>query len=406
MAGPLDGIRILDLTRILAGPFATQLLADLGADVIKVERPGTGDDTRAWGPPWLKDRDGRETSESAYYLSTNRGKRSVAIDISRPEGAALLRRIAGQSDVLVENFKRDGLVKYGLDWSTLHRELPGLVYASLTGFGQTGPYADRAGYDYQIQGMGGLMSITGEAEGAPMKVGVAISDIMTGMYLTVAILAALRHRDRTGVGQRIDLALLDAQVAWLANQATNYLVGGKVPGRLGNAHPNLVPYQVFRAADAHIVIAVGNDVQFRRFCEFAGLGALAEDVRYRTSADRVKNRDSLVAAIAAAILRQPARHWVEGLERLGVPCGPINDIAQAFSDPQVLARGMLIAMDHPLAGQGALKLPGNPIKLSESPIAYDRPPPLLGEHTDEVLRGLLGLTADEIARLREAGALG
>ncbi len=404
--GPLKGLRVLDLTRILAGPVCTQLFGDLGADVIKIERAGAGDDTRKWGPPYVRDADGNNTTESAYYLSSNRNKRSVAVNIAAEEGAALVRRLVGQCDVLVENFKVGGLEKYGLSYGSLKNEFPGLVYCSITGFGQTGPYADQAGYDYLAQGAGGIMSITGEPEGQPMKVGVAIADIMCGMYASTAVLAAIRHRDATGQGQHIDLALLDTQIAWLANVGLNYLTTGKEPARLGNQHPNIVPYQVFGASDGYFILAVGNDSQFRKFCDYAGLSALPDDERFQTNALRVENRATLVALIEAATQAHPRAHWLEGLARIGVPVGPVNTIPEAFADPQVLHRNMRINMPHTQSGSACVSLIGNPVKMSETPVSYRLPPPTLGEHTDVVLEELLGLDAPARADLRSRGIIG
>ncbi len=398
----LEHLRVLDLTRVLAGPWCTQLLADLGADVIKIERPGGGDDTRAWGPPYLKDAQGRDTSEAAYYLAANRGKRSVTVDISRLEGQQLLRALAAKSDVVVENYKVGQLAKYGLDHPSLATVNPRLIYCSITGFGQSGPYADRAGYDFIIQAMGGFMSITGERDdlpgGGPQKAGVAVSDLMTGMYATVAILAAVAQRERTGTGQHIDLALLDTVVAMLANMNMNYLVSGKPPGRAGNAHQNIVPYQVFAAADGHVVIAVGNDGQYVKFCAVAGRPELATDARFAKNADRVRNRSVLVPLLEDIVRARPAAFWTEKLEAAGVPCGPINSIAQALDDPQIRHRGLRIELPHPLAG--TVPLVGNPIQMSASSAEYRRPPPLLGEHTDEVLREVAGLDAAAISALR------
>jgi formyl-CoA transferase len=403
----LGHLRVLDLTRVLAGPWATQLLADLGAEVIKVERPGSGDDTRAWGPPYLKAADGRDTSEAAYYLSANRGKRSVAIDISRPEGQALVRKLAQVSDIVVENYKVGQLAKYGLDHASLSALNPRLIYCSITGFGQTGPHCDRPGYDFIIQGMGGFMSITGERDdrpgGGPQKAGVAVSDLMTGMYATVAILAAVAHRERTGAGQHIDMALFDVMLAMLANMNMNYLTSGSAPGRAGNAHQNIVPYQVFDAADGYVIIAVGNDAQFTKFCEVAGRPDLANDPRYRRNADRVRNREELIAEIETAVITQPVAWWVKRLDEAGIPCGPINDIAQALADPQVEARGLRVDLPHPLAG--VVPMVGNPIKLSATPPTYERPPPTLGEHTAEILRELAGIDAEELERLRALGVV-
>jgi formyl-CoA transferase len=398
----LGHLRVLDLTRVLAGPWCTQLLADLGADVIKIERPGSGDDTRAWGPPYLKDAQGQDTTEAAYYLAANRGKRSVTIDIATAEGQQLLRRLAAASDIVVENYKVGQLVRYGLDYASLSRLDDRLIYCSITGFGQDGPYRDRAGYDFIIQAMGGFMSITGERDdlpgGGPQKAGVAISDLMTGMYAAVAILAAVAQRERTGRGQYIDMALFDTMIAMLANMNMNYLTTGRAPRRAGNAHQNIVPYQVFAAADGEVVIAVGNDGQYAKFCEIAGRPDLATDPRYAKNADRVRNRAELVPLLEALVRDRPAAYWAEKLEAAGVPCGPINSIAEALADPQAVARGLRVDLPHPTAG--IVPLVGLPIRMSDSPPAYDRPPPLLGEHTDEVLRQLAGLDSDEIAALR------
>ena len=399
-AGPLSGIRILDLSRVLAGPYCTQLLGDLGADVIKVEKPGAGDDTRKWGPPYVKGTDGADTSESAYYLSCNRNKRSVTIDIAKPQGGALARRLLGHCDVLIENFKTGGLEKYGLDYERLKDDFPRLVYCSITGFGQSGPYAHLPGYDFMAQGMGGIMDITGEPGGPPLKTGVAIADIMCGMYAATAILSALRHRDQEGAGQHIDLSLLDTQVSWLANVGVSYLTSGETPQRLGNAHANIVPYQVFDASDGPFILAAGNDAQFRQFCEFADEPGLADDPRFATNAQRVRNRGELIPILEGLIGRRSRRHWLEGLARLNVPSGPVNTVAEVFDDPQVAHRGMKIAMPYPLAAGGAVEMIGNPIKMSETPPADRRPPPTLGEHTDQVLAELLGLSDRELAELR------
>jgi crotonobetainyl-CoA:carnitine CoA-transferase CaiB-like acyl-CoA transferase len=385
--GALDGVRVLDCSRVLAGPWCTQTLADLGADVIKVERPGAGDDTRGWGPPFLKDGQGRETAEAAYYLGTNRNKRSVTIDIATPAGQAAVRELVRTSDVFVENFKVGDMARYGLDADTLLALNPRLVYCSITGYGQTGPYRERAGYDYAIQGLGGLMSITGERDdlpgGGPQKVGVAVADLFTGMYATVAILAALRHRDLTGQGQAIDMALLDTQVAMLANLGANYLVTGQPPRRAGNAHQNIVPYQVFEVADGHLILAVGNDGQFAKFCEVAGRPELARDARYARNADRVRHRGELVPQLAALMKTRSRADWLARLDAAKVPCGPINDLADVFADPQVRARAMAVPVPHPL--QPALTLVANPIKMSLTPPTVRRAPPLLGEHNDELL---------------------
>jgi crotonobetainyl-CoA:carnitine CoA-transferase CaiB-like acyl-CoA transferase len=388
----LQGVKVLDLSRVLAGPWCGQLLADLGADVVKVERPGAGDDTRSWGPPWLKDAAGEATRDAAYYFCANRNKRSVTIDIADPEGQALVRRLAMEADVVLENFKVGGLEQYGLDHASLLKMKPGLVYCSITGFGQTGPYAQRAGYDFLIQGMGGLMSVTGRADGeegaGPQKVGVALTDILTGLYATVGVLAALAHRDRTGEGQHIDLALLDVQVACLANQTANYLIGGTVPRRMGNAHPNIVPYQDFPTADGDMILAVGNDGQFAKFCEVAGKPEWSRDERFATNAARVGHRADLIPLLRQATVMRTTHEWIAALESAGVPCGPINRLDEVFADPQVIARGLRIDLPHAVAGT----VPGvaNPIRLSASPVAYDRGPPVLGEHTAEVLRQWLG----------------
>ncbi len=402
-AGPLSHLRVLDLSRVLAGPWASQVLADLGAEVIKVERPGPGDDTRGWGPPWLRDESGRETSESAYFLSTNRGKKSVAIDISRPQGQALVGRLAARCDVLLENFKAGALARYGLSYAELSQLNPGLVYCSITGFGQTGPYRQRAGYDFLIQGMGGLMSITGEPDGEPMKVGVALVDVMTGMYAATAVLAALAHRERTGAGQHVDLALLDVQVAMLANQAQSYLTTGRPPPRLGNAHPSIVPYQAFATRDGYLILAIGNDGQFRRFCEVAGRPDLAGDPRFATNSGRVDHRAELVPVLEEIIGSRTSASWLADLEPAGVPCGPINDLAQVFADPQVEHRRMRVEVAHPLAGRA--EVVASPIKLSATPVVPPAPAPALGQHTGEVLAGLLGLDQRELAVLRQQGII-
>ncbi|MGE5505210.1 MAG: CaiB/BaiF CoA transferase family protein [Actinomycetota bacterium] len=402
--GALAGIRVLDLSRVLAGPWCTQILADLGAEVIKVEKPGEGDDTRRWGPPFLTGADGRETGESAYYLSANRNKRSVAVDISRPEGAALVRRLLGSCQVLVENFKVGGLAKFGLSWEALKADFPALVYCSITGFGQTGPYAGRAGYDYLAQGMGGMMSLTGAPDGEPMKIPVANADLVAGMYAAVAILAALRHAERTGKGQQLDVALLDCQVAWMSYAASNCLVSGVAPPRLGNAHPNIVPYQVFACADGHIILAVGNDGQFAKFCAFAGRPELAADPRFATNAARVRHREVLVPLVAGLIAAHDRAHWLAGLEAAGVPAGPVNTLSEALGDAQVQARGLVATVDHPLA-PAPVPVLTSPLKLSETPPTLSRPPPVLGQHTDEVLAEA-GLSAAEIADLRADGVVG
>ncbi len=403
-AGPLAGLRVIDLSRILAAPTCSQVLGDLGADIIKIERPGAGDDTRKWGPPYVRDAQGAETTESGYYLSANRNKRSVAIDIARPEGAALVRRMLSSADVLLENFKAGGLAKYGLAYDQLKDAFPDLVYCSITGFGQTGPYAPRAGYDFLAQGMGGIMSLTGEIDGEPMKVGVGIADVMCGMYAATAILAALRHRDAGGGGQAIDLSLLDTQVSWLVNAGLYYLLSGAPPPRLANGHPNIVPYQVFPTSDGYFILAVGNDAQFRRFCDFAGLGALADDPAFARNADRVRNRDALIPQIEAVTVTRPRADWLDAMERLGVPAGPVNDLAQVFDDPQVRHREMRVTLPHPLAGSGTVDLIGSPIRLSKTPVSYRRAPPVLGQHTDEVLDDF-GISAAERDALRRDGIL-
>jgi crotonobetainyl-CoA:carnitine CoA-transferase CaiB-like acyl-CoA transferase len=387
--GPLKGLRVLDLTRVLAGPSCTQLLGDLGADVVKIERPGIGDDTRLWGPPYLKGDDGGETRESAYYLAVNRNKRSVALDIDSAKGGRIARDLASHADVLVENFKLGSLAKYGLSYGDLAPSCPRLVYCSITGFGQTGPYASRPGYDYLMQGMAGVMSVTGEIVGQPMKVGIAIADIMTGMHATVAILAALNHRDRTGEGQHIDLSLLDSTLSWLSNQGQSYLLTGELPDRWGNAHPTIVPYQVFATKDGHVILAVGNDGQFAKFCVAAGVPVLAEDERYRSNPGRVRNRDTLVPLLDTLLAGRTSAEWIDLLENAGVPCGPVNRLDTVFADPQVAARGMVIEMAHRLSTK-PVKLVGNPERFSKTPVSYRRPPPIVGEHTDEVLSDWLG----------------
>lgn len=406
MPSALSGLRVLDLTRVLAGPWCAQNLADLGADVVKVERPGAGDDTRAWGPPYLRDAAGADTTEAAYYLAANRGKRSITVDISTPEGQDIVRRLAAEADVLLENYKVGQLAKYGLDYASLAQVNPRLVYCSITGFGQTGPYAPRAGYDFIVQGLGGLMSITGErdeaAGGGPQKVGVAVADLFTGMYATVAVLAALAYREREGVGQYIDMALLDTQVAMLANMASNYLASGQAPRRWGNAHPNIVPYQTFEAADGHVIVAVGNDGQFAKFVAIGGKPELAQDPRFAKNSDRVRNRELLVPRLADMVKTRPRAFWVERLEAAGVPCGPINRLDEVFANEQVRARGMRVDLPHPTAG--SVPLVASPIKMSRTPPAVDRAPPLLGQHTDEVLESL-GYDPAQIRGLRERGVI-
>lgn len=405
--GALSHLRVLDLSRVLAGPWAGQILADLGAEVIKVERPGNGDDTRAWGPPFLKDAYGESTGEAAYYLSANRNKQSVTIDFTKPEGQRLVRDLAAKSDILIENFKVGGLEAYGLDYASLKALNPDLIYCSITGFGQTGPYAKRAGYDFMVQGLGGLMSLTGRPEGdegaGPVKVGVALTDILTGLYSTVAILAALAHRQHDGGGQHIDMALLDVQVACLANQAMNYLTTGVAPQRLGNAHPNIVPYQDFPTADGDFILTVGNDSQFRKFTEVAGRPELGGDPRFATNKLRVANRAELVPLIRQLTVFKTTAEWVAQLEAVGVPCGPINDLAQVFADPQVRARGLAMQLPHALAG--LVPQVASPIRLSETPVEYRNAPPLLGEHTQQVLEQVLGLDAVVVEGLRRSGVL-
>jgi crotonobetainyl-CoA:carnitine CoA-transferase CaiB-like acyl-CoA transferase len=405
----LAGIRILDLSRVLAGPWCTQTLADLGADVIKIERPGSGDDTRSWGPPFLKDPSGADTGEAAYYLGTNRNKRSVTCDIAQPAGQALIRDLVKRCDVFIENFKVGDMARYGLDYESLSALNSRLVYCSVTGFGQTGPYRERAGYDYAIQGMGGLMSITGERDdlgGGPQKVGVAVADLFTGMYAAVAILAALRHAERTGQGQHVDMALLDSQAAMLANLGANYLVSGKVPGRSGNAHQNIVPYQVFEVAPAadghkdHMILAVGNDNQYVKFCEVAGCPELARDPRFLKNQDRVRNRGVLVPLLEPIMKARSKADWLAALERAKVPCGAINNLEEVFADPQVRERGMVTQWQHPL--QPHLRLVSSPMKLSLTPVRADRPPPMLGQHTEEVLRELLDCTDDRLSELKDS----
>ena len=408
----LAGVRVLDLSRVLAGPWCTQTLADLGAEVIKVERPPAaghpgGDDTRGWGPPFLRDETGQNTAEAAYFLGANRNKRSVLIDIAKPAGQELVRELVAHCDVLVENFKVGDMARYGLDAQTLCARWPRLVYCSITGYGQTGPYADRAGYDYAIQGLGGLMSVTGERDGmpgaGPQKVGVAVADLFTGMYATVAILAALRHRDLTGQGQSIDMALLDTQVAMLANLGANYLATGVAPSRAGNAHQNIVPYQVFEVADGHIILAVGNDTQFARFCEVAGQPDLAQEPLFVTNSLRVQNRAQLVPQLAALMRQRPRADWLQALAAAKVPCGPINNLAEVFADPQVQARHMVSTVAHP--HHRALPLVASPMKLSATPVQTRRAPPLLGQHTDEVLTEL-GFSAERQQALRALGVTG
>lgn len=399
---PLAGVRVLDLTRVLAGPWCTQNLADLGAEVIKIERPQGGDDTRGWGPPYLKDSKGEDTSEAAYYAAANRNKKSVTIDMATEAGAAAIQELAKHCDIVVENFKVGGLKKYGLDYESLNAINPKLIYCSITGFGQNGPYAARPGYDFMIQAMGGLMSITGERDdqpgGGPQKAGVAVADLMTGMYATVGILAALHERNRSGLGQHIDMALLDCQVAMLANQNMNYLASGQAPQRAGNAHQNLVPYQVFAVADGHMIVAVGNDSQFRAYCRAIHRDDLAQDPRFVTNPQRVRNREQLVPILAEIMQSQPLQYWLDLLESVNVPVGPINSLEQVYQNPQVQARQMKISLPHPIAGQADFV--ASPLRLSASPVQYHSAPPLLGEHTEQVLQDILGLDLDQIQSLQ------
>ncbi|MGL5632109.1 MAG: CaiB/BaiF CoA transferase family protein [Azovibrio sp.] len=407
MSGALSNIRVLDLSRVLAGPWASQTLADMGAEVIKIERPGTGDDTRGWGPPYLKDQDGKDTTEAAYFLAVNRGKQSVTINVSKPEGQEIIRRLAKESDVFIENYKVGDMARYGLSYEDLKKINPRLVYCSITGFGQDGPMAHLPGYDFIIQGIGGLMSITGERDdlpgGGPQKVGVAVADVMTGLYATIAILGALRHRDETGVGQHIDMALLDVQVATIANMNMNYLTSGVVPKRQGNAHANIVPYQVFKASDGELVIAVGNDSQFAKLCDIIGCPELAADERYATNANRIRNREVLIPMLQAILLKKTVAEWITAIEPEGVPCGAINNLAQVFDHPQIRHRGLKIELPHPASG--TTPLVANPIKFSSTPIKYDKAPPLLGQHTKEVLSTLGGLSETDLAQLSVRGII-
>jgi crotonobetainyl-CoA:carnitine CoA-transferase CaiB-like acyl-CoA transferase len=403
MAGPLSHIKVLDLSRVLAGPWAGQNLADLGAEVIKVERPKVGDDSRAFGPPWVKDRDGRDTRDSAYFTSANRGKKSITVNISSPAGQEIVQALAGSADVLIENYKFGDLARYGLGYEDLKSRNPRLIYCSVTGFGQTGPYRERPGYDFMIQGMGGMMSVTGDAQGEPMRAGVPVADIITGMYASIAICAALAHRAETGKGQHLDLALLDSQIALLAYQNTNYFATGKPPSRIGNLHPNIVPYQPFRTADGEVIIACGNDNLYRKFCEAAGCPELATDARFATNGKRVENRTALTRLLQEIFAKRATREWLELLEAAGVPNGPINDVAQVFAEPQVKARGVRVELDHPAAG----KLPtvASPMRFSGTPLEHKLAPPLLGQHTEEILRERLGRSAAQIAALRAEGVI-
>ena len=407
MTGPLSHIRALDLSRVLAGPWCAQNLADLGAEVIKIERPEKGDDSRAFGPPWLKDRDGKDTRESAYFASANRGKKSVTVNLSKPDGQHIVRDLAARSDVLIENYKVGDLARYGLGYEDLRSINPRLIYCSVTGFGQTGPYRERPGYDFMIQGMGGVMSITGERDdlpgGGPQRVGIPIADIMTGMYATIAVCAALAHREKSGAGQHLDLALLDTQVGILANQGMNYLATGEAPGRIGNAHPNIVPYQPFKTSDGDVILACGNDNLFGRFCEVAGCRHLAKDPRFATNSKRVENREAITRLLAEIFAKRTTREWCDALEAAGVPNGPINDLRQVFEEPQIAARGMKIELDHPLAGK--IPLIASPMKFSGTPLEHRIAPPVLGQHTEEVLRGQLGMSDADIKRLRAEGVI-
>lgn len=403
--GALAGLRVVDLTRVLAGPYCTQLLGDLGADVIKIERPVTGDDTRKFAPPFLKGSDGSDTTESAYFMSANRNKRSVALDISKPEGQRIVRQLVLEADAVVENFKTGNLARYGLGYDDFKDVHSRLVYCSITGFGQTGPYAERPGYDFLVQAMGGIMSLTGEPDGEPQKVGVPIADIMSGMFAAVSVCAALRHAALTGQGQYIDIGMLDTQVAWLVNAGMNYLYAGEL-GRLGNAHPNIVPYQVFKTADGYIVVAIGNDTQFRRFCEMVDRIDLAEDSRFATNHDRVRNREACIAALRPIFESRKMADWLGALEAAGIGCGPINNLDQVFADPHVQARGMVEDVPHPAIGGGPAKLIASPLRLSETPVQVRHAPPLLGQHTDEVLSEVLGMDQAALAQLREASVIG
>lgn len=402
--GPLKGLRVFDMTRILAGPSATQALGDMGAEIIKIEKPGAGDDTRKWGPPYLKDKDGKDTTESAYYLSVNRNKKSVTLDFTKPEGLALAKKLIAQSDILFENYKTGTLDKYGLGYEQLKNEFPRLIYCSLTGFGHTGPYKDEAGYDLMVQGMGGIMSLTGPEEGPPHKVGVAVVDLMAGMYAMSAILAALYHREKTGEGQFIDISLLDTHVAWLTNTSQYYLTSGKVPPRVGNGHTTIVPYQVFASSDGHIILAVGNDRQFQDFCKVAERPDIAADPRFATNDARVRNRAALVPLLEQVIAARPRQFWIDALKKRKVPCGPVNNMKQVFDDPQVKARGMTVDLPHKLSDQ-PVRLVSSPLKFSKTPVAHRAAPPVLGQDTEDVLRETLSLSDSDIRLLREKGVV-
>lgn len=402
--GPLAGVKVLDLSRILAAPSCTQILGDLGADVIKVERPGSGDDIRTWGPPFLKDDDGNDTTESGYYLSTGRNKRSICIDFSKPEGAELLLQLMGECDVFVENYKVGGLAKYGLDYDRVKQRYPEMIYCSVTGYGQTGPYAPRPGYDMVAQCLGGLISMVGEEGRPPSKVPIAIDDIMTGMYASVGILAALRHRDQTGVGQQIDLALLDVQLAWLYNQGVNHFIDGQIPKRMGSAHPNIAPYQIYEAQDGYVLLGAVNDTQFRTFCAFAGREDLADRPDFKTNRDRVNNRHLVNHEVSQIIATQSVEYWVAEMSKIKLTCSKVNNVAEAFEDPQVIAREMKIQMMHPMT-EKPVDLIASPLKLSETPVSYRQAPPTLGEHTDQVIAEYLGLSHERIKELKTAGVL-
>lgn len=402
--GPLKGIRVFDMSRILAGPSATQILGDMGAEILKIEKPGQGDDTRKWGPPFVKDASGKDTTESSYYLSANRNKKSLALDFTTPEGLAIAKKLIGTCDILFENYKAGSLDKYGLGYEQLKAEFPKLIYCSLTGFGHDGPYKDLAGYDFLIQGMGGIMSLTGPADGMPHKIGVAYCDLLTGLYALNGILAALYHREKTGQGQFIDIALLDSQVATLSNAGQYYLTSGKVTPRMGNAHPTIVPYEAFRAQDGDIILAVGNDKQFAEFCAFAGRGDLSADPKFATNANRVRNRAEIVPAVAQIIAQHSQKYWIENLEKRGVPCGPVNTLDKVFNDPQVQARGMVTEMAHG-ASPDPVKLIASPLRFSATPVSYRHAPPMLGANTDEILSTELKMTPDEILNLRHKGVV-
>ena len=405
MSGPLAGLKVFDLTRILAGPHCTQILGDLGAEVIKIERPKVGDDTRNFAPPYLPDDKGEDSSESAYFAGTNRNKRSITLNLSDPEGQALAKKLIAECDVLAENFKTGTLEKYGLGYEQLHAEFPRLIYCSITGFGHTGPYANRPGYDALIQAMGGVMSLTGEPEGEPMKVGVSIADMMAGMYAGMSILAAVRHQHLTGEGQHIDISMLDTKVAWLANQGMNYLATGENPPRLGNLHPNIVPYQIMPSSDGYFVLSVGNDPTFERFCEVAGCQELLEDAKFNTAVERVRNRDHVTETLNDITRQKPSSWWLAELEKAKVGCGPINTLEQVFDDPHVKAREMTVEMAHPATGDRPAKLIASPIKMSETPVDYRHAPPMLGQHTEEVLGEMLGMSESDVAALREKGVV-